>query len=541
MEMMILSSLEKVFSDEKPTAKEFGGFSMLKNERSSFQAVFCCEENSKLNVALEGELAQYASLYLVKDVPVGTACHDDADDFFLRKTSGMYPDVLVPVEGEITVEGGKWYSLWVELSPEEKFVGKSELRIVLSENGNAVSDGSISVEVIDCCLDKQTLIHTCWYHADCLCNYYGVEPMSDEFWRINKNFISIAVNHGINCILTPVFTPPLDTKIGGERRTVQLVGVKMRGKSYSFDFRNLKKWVDMCNECGVEYFEISHLFTQWGAKHAPKIVATDRKGRKKKIFGWHTRTSSKKYDDFLRAFGKALMAFIEENGIKERCLFHISDEPSKSQLKTYKKRAKLISEIFGGMKVIDALSDFEFYETGAVKNPVPCEDDIEDFVGKVPWLWTYYCCGQYKNYLPNRFMAMPSQRNRILGTLLYKYDVKGFLQWGYNFYNLQYSVKAIDPYEITDAGGSFPSGDSFVVYPSCKGEPLVSLRLKVFYDGFQDMMALKTLENKAGREKVLEFLEKEAVKPLSFTEYPHEAEWILGMREKINAMIKENN
>ena len=52
---------------------------------------------------------------------------------------------------------------------------------------------------------------------------------------------------------------------------------------------------------------------------------------------------------------------------------------------------------------------------------------------------------------------------------------------------------------------------------------------------------LKTLENKAGREKVLEFLEKEAVKSLSFTEYPHEAEWILGMREKINAMIKENN
>ncbi len=540
MELMILSSLEKVFYDERPAAKPLGGFSMLKNERSSFQAAFCPEKDMKIAVSLEGETAELSNLYLVKDVPVGNACDDDADDFFLRKTSGMYPDVLVPVEGEIFVEGGKWYSIWVEISPEEKFVGKSELKVVLSESGNTVADGSVSVEVIDCSLDKQTLIHTCWYHADCLCNYYGVEAMSDEFWRINKNFISTAVKHGINCILTPVFTPPLDTKVGGERRTVQLVGVKLRGKSYSFDFRNLKKWVDMCNECGVEYFEISHLFTQWGAKHAPKIVATDRKGREKKIFGWHTRTSSKKYDEFLRCFGKALMDFIEENGLKERCLFHISDEPGARHLKTYKKRAKLISEIFDGMKVIDALSDFEFYETEAVKNPVPCEDTIEDFVGKVPWLWTYYCCGQYKDYVPNRFMAMPSQRNRILGTLLYKYDIKGFLQWGYNFYNLQYSVKAIDPYQITDAGGSFPSGDSFVVYPSCKGEALASLRLKVFYDGFQDMMALRTLENKAGREKVLEFLEKEAVKPLSFTEYPHEAEWILGMREKINAMIKEN-
>ncbi|MBO5858969.1 MAG: DUF4091 domain-containing protein [Clostridia bacterium] len=540
MELIILSSLEKVFSDEKPCAKVFDGFSMLKNERSSFQAAFCPEKNMNLTVSLDGELAAFSKIYFVKDVPVGTACHDDADDFFLRKTSGMYPDVLVPVDGEISVEGGKWYSIWVEVVPDEKIIGKSKLKVALNENGEAIADGSASIEVIDCRLEKQTLIHTNWYHADCLCNYYHVEAMSDEFWRINKNYISTAVEHGINCILTPVFTPPLDTKVGGERRTIQLVGVKIRGKSYSFDFRNLKKWIDMCLECGVEYFEISHLFTQWGAKHAPKIVATDKKGREKKIFGWKTRTSSKKYDEFLRAFAKELMAFIEENGIKEKCLFHISDEPGIRHLKTYKKRANLISEIFSGMKVIDALSDYEFYETGAVKNPVPCEDNIEDFVGNVPWLWTYYCCGQYKDNVPNRFMAMPSLRNRVLGALLYKYDVKGFLQWGYNFYNLQYSVKAIDPYQITDAGGSFPSGDSFVVYPSCNGEAIASLRLKVFYDGFQDMMALKTLENKVGREKVLELLEKEAVKPLSFTEYPHEAEWLLGVREKINMKIKEN-
>ena len=540
MELIILSSLEKVFSDEKPSAKAFGGFSMLKNERASFQAAFCTEKDEKLEVRAEGELSAYAKLYFVRDVPVGTACNPDADEFFLRKSSGMYPDVLVPVDGEISVEGGKWYSIWAEISPEEKYVGKSELKIIFSENGNAVADGSVTVEVIDCCLEKQTLVHTNWYHADSLCNYYNVEAMSDEFWRINKNYIKTAVDHGINCILTPVFTPPLDTKVGGERRTVQLVGVKMRGKSYSFDFRNLKKWVDMCKECGVEYFEISHLFTQWGAKHAPKIVATDRKGREKKIFGWKTRTSSKKYDEFLRAFGKELMTFIEENGLKDKCIFHISDEPGKRHLRTYKKRAELIFDIFKDMKVIDALSDFDFYETGAVRNPVPCEDTIEDFVGKVPELWTYYCCGQDDRYLPNRFMSMPSLRNRILGTLLYKYDVKGFLHWGYNFYNLQYSVAPLDPYKITDAGGSFPSGDSFVVYPSCKGDALASLRLKVFYDGFQDMMALRTLENKAGREKVLEFLEKEAVKPLSFTEYPHEAEWLLALREKINSMIKEN-
>ena len=295
----------------------------------------------------------------------------------------------------------------------------------------------------------------------------------------------------------------------------------------------------MCRECGIEYFEISHFFTQWGAKHAPKIVALDRKGREKKIFGWFTRTSSKAYDDFLRQFAAAFIRFTENEGIREKCFLHVSDEPNEKQLKTYSVRAAFIAEIFPGFKVIDALSEYEFYEKGAVKNPIPCEDNIEAFAGKVPELWTYYCCCQGNSYLPNRFISMPSLRNRVLGVILYKYDVKGFLQWGYNFYNSQYSIKAIDPYKVTDAGGSFPSGDSFMVYPGSKGQALESLRLKVFYDGFEDMMALKLLESKIGREKVLEIIDKDLFKPLTFKEYPHENDWLLEFREKINQMIKE--
>lgn len=37
----------------------------------------------------------------------------------------------------------------------------------------------------------------------------------------------------------------------------------------------LKKCIDISKECGIECFEISHLFTQWGAKHAPKIMAEE--------------------------------------------------------------------------------------------------------------------------------------------------------------------------------------------------------------------------------------------------------------------------
>ena len=38
------------------------------------------------------------------------------------------------------------------------------------------------------------------------------------------------------------FTPPLDTYIGGERETMQLVGVNLEDGKYSFDFTGINCW-----------------------------------------------------------------------------------------------------------------------------------------------------------------------------------------------------------------------------------------------------------------------------------------------------------
>jgi hypothetical protein len=194
MEFIILSSLEKVFMDEKPNAVDFKGFSMLKNERSSFQVAFCAEENCKVKVEVSGGLADYAKAYLVKSVPVGTACNKNADDFFLRKTSGLYPDYLEPLNGEVDAEKGVWYSTWFEISPCGNCVGNNTLDITL-KCGENIQTKSIDIEVIDAKLPKQSLIHTNWYHSDCLCNYYGFEAMSEDYWKVNESFIRTAVEH----------------------------------------------------------------------------------------------------------------------------------------------------------------------------------------------------------------------------------------------------------------------------------------------------------------------------------------------------------
>ena len=168
--------------------------------------------------------------------------------------------------------------------------------------------------------------------------------------------------------------------------------------------------------------------------------------------------------------------------------------------------------------------------------PAVATDHAQKFIdSKVAYL-AYYCNAQGHSYLANRYFDMPSLRNRILGTQLYATGAKGFLQWGFNFYKTALSAFDIDPYKVSDAGGCFPSGDSFIVYPSGNG-CIPSLRLFVFFDGLQDYKALKLLEKKKGKQFVIDLLDYEGVK--GYTEYPRSSEWFWGFKQKIYGLIAE--
>ena len=83
-----------------------------------------------------------------------------------------------------------------------------------------------------------------------------------------------------------------------------------------------------------------------------------------------------------------------------------------------------------------------------------------------------------------------------------------------------------------------------MVYPaqskSVADQPVISLRLEVFYDALQDMRALKLAEQIIGREKMLAFLERDLPRAVTFESYPQDSDWILDRREMINCMIERN-
>ena len=542
-EIKLLSSLEKIFFDKFTDLPEHCSGSMLSNEIYSFQLATWGEgeilPNHACTIEIESELKPYIQLKSVDYVPstlVTIEARDD-DDFITKKPGTMFPDPLHTVkDGNVFIFNEQARSFWVVIEPNGKITGTYPIRLIVKDYKERIlAESTFTIEIIDAKLPELDIYNTGWFHGDCLAKLHRVEILSEEYYEIVEKYLKTYVKFGHNTILTPIFTPPLDTSVGGERPTNQLVGICVENGKYSYDFSQLKRWIELCKKCGIQAFEISHFFTQWGAYHAPKIMATVD-GEFKKIFGWETDSLSDEYQGFLDDFVPQLKQFLISEGILEKCFFHVSDEPREIHEEQYRAVKKVLLKHLDTKQIIDALSAYSFYEKGIVSTPVVSTDHIHNFLDNgVTNLWAYYCTSQGIK-VANRFMAMPSYRNRILGQQLYKSGVKGFLQWGYNFWFTQFSLKVINPYVDTSCGGAYQSGDAFVVYPLDEdGEVVCSLRLYVFNEGLQDMRALKLLERLSDKETVHAFLNEIQ----GYDSYPRNNRYILEFREKINQEIKK--
>lgn len=528
-----VSSLQRVFLDGRCDLTEHNCDSVLKGERYSYQIAYKSSEKFFAEIVIDSPLSQFITVRSVGNVPSELPVYESDCEFCERNEPGLFPDVLFPIENNrVLIKRQNFYALWITVDlPKDTDAGDYEINIKLKKDGETISENIFGLHVINAVLPEQKLIYTQWFHSDSIANYYKIPVFCEKFWALVESFIKAAVHTGVNMLLTPVFTPPLDTEVGGERLTVQLVDVKLENGKYSFGFDRFIRWVRLAQKCGIKYFEISHLFSQWGAKYTPKIVA-EVNGSQNRIFGWETSADSIEYAEFLNAFIPQLIKVIRSLGIEKSTFFHISDEPNEDQIESYSRAKRTVAPLLEDFPIIDALSDYSFYESGIINNPIPCTNDIESFIEKgFPHPWTYYCCGQ-GGKLSNRFFGIPLSTTRIIGFQFFKYGIEGFLQWGFNFYNSQYSLRSIDPFAVTDADSAFPSGDSFTVYPGKSGA-IESVRSEVFFQALQDMRALTLLCDRIGKKRTIAAVEAD-FGIITFFDYPRGTGKMLNLRKSVN-------
>ncbi len=541
-QLKLVSGMTKARLDDQMVAfPQQSEATALKGDRFFFSALTSVNTtHGGINayIHVEGELAPYVTTYVVEHVPVRLPHYrDKADLDYIDHKPGLYPDLLRPANRIHMMD--MLHQILFEVNiPEDQAPGVYPISIVLraGEENEVAATETLTLEVLDAVLPKSDLLCTQWFHYDSLADYYGVEVFSERHWEIVENFMTTYAKGGMNTILTPIFTPPLDTVVGGERTTVQLVDVTVENGKYSFGFEKLARFCKLCQKVGITDLELAHLFTQWGAAHAPKIMATVD-GVYRRIFGWETEATGAEYIGFLREFIPAVKAKLDELGYENHYFFHISDEPNQKNLENYSAAKESVWELICDHPVRDALSKYDFYEKGIVKAPIVSNNHMEPFIeNNVPNLWTYYCCSQAKD-VSNRFYAMPGYRARVLGAQMYKYNIKGFLQWGYNFYYCRLSQYLINPFLVNDGDYAYPAGDSFAVYPGADGKPILSLHEVLFEQSLLDLRALKAAEAKVGREAVLAAVDAEG--KLDFTHYPRNEAYLLTLRDTINRMAAQ--
>lgn len=548
----ILSALVKVFENEDPPSEpESLRLTALRGEHVSFQIAYLADEKCEVRLEIKASPSLSVHARTVEAIPseyVGYPEQMELDRNYLKTKPGKFPDCLREISGNLLqMRKKKYRTVWFEVDiSSDAPSGNYPIRIcLLNSDGAIVADDSQCITVLNADLPPQRLIHTEWFYADCIADYYGYQVFSEDHWNAIFQFMKTAVRRGINMIYTPLFTPSNDTAPGCDRTTTQLVGVKVEGDRYQFDFSRLERWIALAQSAGMQWFEMVHLSAP-GAQRALKVMATVN-GAEKQIFNMDVNLPDDGYARFLNAFLPALRSELEMLGVLEHCYFHISDEPRECNLSEYLWMQRLVAPQLAGCRIIDAVSVPAYVEEGLADIPVPETKYFNLFDAMhLPERWTYYCCSCGVG-LSNRFFAMRLARTRAIGIQLFKYRIDGFLHWGYNFYNSCGSIRHLNPYQYSASsndGGipqykAFPSGDAFLVYPGPDGVPEESIRLLALEAGMNDLRVLQELAGRTSYEYALSFVEEELPYPITFTDYPTSDYYYISLRNRVNRALEK--
>ena len=363
-----------------------------------------------------------------------------------------------------------------------------------------------------------------WFYNDGILDWHRLKPFEEAFWPRVAPYMRNLVEHGQDTIYAPVFTPPLD----GVKRPTQLLRVRRTGPdAYAFDWTDVKRYVDLATSCGIRNFEWTHLFTQWGVKNAIRIY--EGQGADETLL-WppETAATSETYRAFLAQFLPAFKTFLDREKLLERSFFHVSDEPHGDEARAnYAAARALLRELAPWMKTLDALSEIEYGRQGLTDMPVPSISVTKQFRDEGIPCFTYFCCGPRGRYL-NRLMDTPLAKIRMLGWLCYRFEVLGFLHWGYNYWQRRAQRDLVDPF-VEQAAGAWPGwayGDTFCVYPGPDG-PIDSIRWEIFAESLQDYALLQTLGVRPDDPRLAVFED--------FDRFPKQVGWLRAMRRELLA------
>lgn len=498
--------LVKVFPESNYFAPMEAHADVARGEHASFQFVVRANADIKelkieLSPLTDGEATLSESKTgFVSYVKVGRASPDPSKDSY-APMSGYFPDPIVYEESR-DVKFGNTQAIWVSVAiPVDCRTGiyKGIIKVHGEINGKSFSESkNLEVEVFKPVIDNTSLWVTNWFFLDRLHYLNNMEPVethSDLYWELSRTMASTLAEYRQNVAMISPFD---HTEFSYENG------------NWVFDFTNFNLMVELFIDEGVigrlegGHFG-SRLNGDWVGPFGLHVPVLDNDSIDKELLP----LSNPKTKEFYNAFLPAFVENIRAKGWEKQYIQHIADEPIDENVESYIEISKFLKSLVPELKVIEACHTHQL--ENMVDVWVPQMNFLKDGLdfyhnqqnkGAEAW---YYTCLAPKGEWANRFVELPLIKTRLLHWVNFKYNIPGYLHWGFNFWGSNSGiVTGEDPYDdvsgmIVSSGNILPGGDCWIVYPGYKCI-YPSIRLEAMRDGIVDYELLLMYEEKFPEE-----------------------------------------
>lgn len=328
----------------------------------------------------------------------------------------------------------------------------------------------IELEVFPVTLPDELPIYvTNWFTTSAIARFHDITEWSEDFWKMLRLYAKEMRRGHQNVVLTPLSLIKIWREEDG---------------SFTFDFADFDRWVELFLGEGFKRIELSHLGGRTtGEWECPTFSLPPRQAT--------DRLTGQQFAVGLDVFLHQLQRHLEEKGWLNKTLMHIADEPIFVNAQSWREQSAFAHRYAPKLKRIDAIhipaSEVEGYLEVLVPQLnylVEWLDGYKEAQKKGYELWFYTAWVPQGKFL-NRLLDYPVIKSRLLPWCGFLYGVTGWLHWGLNFWTDK---------ELKEMG--FAPGDNWIIYPGKYG-PRSSLRWEGMRDGFEDFALLSLL----GKEK----------------------------------------